>query len=42
VAGETVSLGRVGKVKLDAQKEAAMSEPFTYDASNVERFAKIF
>jgi rhamnose transport system substrate-binding protein len=42
VAGETVSLGRVGKVQLDGQKEAAMSEPFTYDASNVERFAKIF
>jgi rhamnose transport system substrate-binding protein len=42
VAGETVSLGRVGKVKLDDKKEAAMSEPFTYDASNVDRFAKIF
>ena len=40
--GEKVSLGRVGTVTLDANSEAAMSEPFTYDASNVDRFAKIF
>lgn len=42
VAGEKVSLGRVGTVTLDANTEAAMSEPFTYDASNVEKFAKFF
>ena len=42
VAGEKVSLGRVGTVTLDAGMEAAMSEPFTYDASNVEKFAKFF
>ena len=41
-AGEKVSLGRVGTVTLDANGEAAMSEPFTYDASNVEKFAKFF
>ncbi|NDY93998.1 rhamnose ABC transporter substrate-binding protein [Ideonella livida] len=41
-AGETLSLGRVGKVTLDAGKEAAMAEPFTYNESNVDRFAKIF
>ena len=41
-AGEKVSLGRVGTVTLDANTEAAMSEPFTYDASNVEKFAKFF
>ena len=41
-AGDKVSLGRVGTVTLDANGEAAMSEPFTYDASNVEKFAKFF
>ena len=40
--GDKVSLGRVGTVTLDANGEAAMSEPFTYDASNVEKFAKFF
>lgn len=42
VAGEKVSLGRVGTVTLDANLEAAMAEPFTYDASNVDKFAKFF
>ena len=41
-AGEKVSLGRVGTVTLDANGEAAMAEPFTYDASNVDKFAKFF
>jgi len=40
--GEKVSLGKVGTVTLDANTEAAMSEPFTYDATNVEKFAKFF
>ena len=40
--GEKISLGRVGTVTLDKNNEAAMSEPFTYDASNVEKFAKFF
>lgn len=40
--GEKISLGRVGTVTLDKDNEAAMSEPFTYDASNVEKFAKFF
>lgn len=40
--GEKISLGRVGTVTLDANGEAAMAEPFTYDASNVEKFAKFF
>jgi rhamnose transport system substrate-binding protein len=35
-------MGRVGTAKLDASNEAAMAEPFTYDASNVDKFAKIF
>ena len=42
VPGDKISLGRVGTVTLDAQGEAAMAEPFTYDASNVEKFAKFF
>jgi rhamnose transport system substrate-binding protein len=41
-AGEKVSLGRVGIVTLNANSEAAMAEPFTYDSSNVDKFAKIF
>jgi len=40
--GEVISLGRVGKATLDENGEAAMAEPFTYDATNVEKFAKIF
>ena len=41
-AGKTISLGRVGTVTPDANGEAPMAEPFTYDASNVEKFAKFF
>ncbi len=41
-AGEKISLGRVGTVTLDKDNEAAMAEPFTYDGSNVEKFAKFF
>lgn len=41
-AGETVSLGRVGKVVLDANLEAAMAEPFTFNAGNVEKFSKLY
>jgi len=40
--GETVPLGRVGKMTLDANSEGAMAEPFTYNASNVEKFSKMF
>ena len=41
-AGKTVSLGRVGTATPDADGSAPMAEPFTYDASNVEKFAKFF
>ncbi len=41
-AGKTISLGRMGTVTPDADGSAAMAEPFTYDASNVEKFAKFF
>jgi rhamnose transport system substrate-binding protein len=41
-AGEAVPLGRVGKATLDANLEAAMAEPFTFNAGNVEKFAKLY
>lgn len=37
-----ISIGRMGKIKLDANNEAAMADPFVYDAGNVDEFAKIF
>ncbi len=40
--GEQIAAGRMGKITIEADGEAAMSPPFTYDASNVEKFAKIF
>ena len=40
--GGEIPMGRMGKVKLDDNNEGAMSDPFVYDASNVEEFAKIF
>lgn len=40
--GGEIPMGRMGKVKLDANNEGAMADPFVYDASNVEQFAKIF
>ena len=41
-SGGEIPMGRMGKVKLDANNEGAMADPFVYDASNVEQFAKIF
>jgi len=41
-AGKTISLGRMGNVTPDADGSAPMAEPFTYDASNVEKYAKFF
>ena len=29
-------------LKIDASGEAAMAEPFTFDKTNVEKFAKFF
>ncbi|MEZ5477685.1 MAG: rhamnose ABC transporter substrate-binding protein [Thiolinea sp.] len=37
-----VGMGRMGTAKLEEDGSAAMAEPFIYDASNVEEFAKIF
>jgi len=40
--GAEIEMGRMGKVKLDDNREGAMADPFVYDAKNVEEFAKIF
>lgn len=40
--GAEIPMGRMGSVKLDDNSEGAMADPFVYDASNVEEFAKIF
>ena len=40
--GAEIPMGRMGKVTLDSNNEGAMADPFVYDASNVEQFAKIF
>ncbi|WP_322891892.1 MULTISPECIES: rhamnose ABC transporter substrate-binding protein [unclassified Yoonia] len=40
--GATISMGRIGEAVLDDNNEAAMSDPFTYDASNIEEFKSIF
>jgi rhamnose transport system substrate-binding protein len=40
--GASVSVGRLGSVTLDANGEAALGPPFTYNAENVEKFAKLF
>ena len=42
MAGEKISMGRMGMTTLDANLEAAMGLPFTFNKSNVEKFAKIF
>jgi rhamnose transport system substrate-binding protein len=37
-----LSIGRMGEVSFGADGTGPMSKPFTYDASNVDQFAKIF
>ncbi|NRA14893.1 MAG: rhamnose ABC transporter substrate-binding protein [Oceanospirillaceae bacterium] len=37
-----IGMGRLGDAQLDENGEAAMSEPFIYNASNVHKFADIF
>lgn len=38
----SVGMGRLGTTQLDENGNAAMAEPFIYDASNVQDFADIF
>ncbi|EAR50602.1 putative periplasmic binding abc transporter protein [Oceanicola granulosus HTCC2516] len=40
--GAEVGMGRLGNATLDDNNEAAMAEPFTYDASNIDQFKDIF
>lgn len=40
--GAQIAIGRVGKITLDDSRSAAMSDPFTYDASNIDQFSSIF
>ena len=40
--GSSIPMGRMGAAVLDDKGEAAMSDPFTYDASNIEQFKSIF
>lgn len=42
VPGEKISMGRMGTATLDANTEAVMGEPFTFDKSNIDKFAKAF
>jgi rhamnose transport system substrate-binding protein len=32
----------MGSVTLDANREAALGPPFTYNSDNVDKFAKLF
>lgn len=40
--GAAIPMGRMGKAVLDDNTEAAMADPFVYDASNVDEFSSIF
>jgi rhamnose transport system substrate-binding protein len=40
--GTTVPVGRMGKITIDQNGETAMAQPFTFDKSNVDKFAKMF
>ncbi|WP_229256998.1 rhamnose ABC transporter substrate-binding protein [Duganella lactea] len=41
-AGGSISAGRMGSIAIDANGEAAMAPPFTYNKGNVDQFSKIF
>jgi rhamnose transport system substrate-binding protein len=40
--GAEIDMGRMGKAVLDENDEAAMSVPFTYDGSNIDKFKDVF
>lgn len=40
--GTSVPVGRMKQIAIDENGEAAMSEPYAFDKSNVDRFAKMF
>ena len=41
-AGTSVKMGRLGETKIGADGEAVMAEPFTFDKSNIDKYAKLF
>jgi len=41
-AGTSIHAGRMGDIKIADDGSAAMADPFTFDKSNIEKFAKIF
>jgi len=41
-AGGELSMGRLGKVKLDDDLSGPMAPPFVFDAKNIDEFAKIY
>lgn len=40
--GSEIEAGRMGKIKVGENSEAAMADPFVYDAKNIDQFSKIF
>lgn len=40
--GATIPIGRMGEITLDENTEAAMADPFVYDAGNIDQFSSIF
>jgi rhamnose transport system substrate-binding protein len=40
--GSPVSVGRMGTLQIAANGDAAMAQPFVFDKSNVDQFAKLF
>jgi rhamnose transport system substrate-binding protein len=40
--GSEIAAGRMGKIKVGANGEAAMADPFIYNASNIDQFSKVF
>jgi rhamnose transport system substrate-binding protein len=41
-AGGELSMGKLGKVKLDDDLSGPMAPPFVFDASNIDEFSKIY
>ncbi|MFS8110324.1 rhamnose ABC transporter substrate-binding protein [Rhizobium jaguaris] len=40
--GSEINAGRMGKIKVGDNGEAAMADPFVYNASNIDQFSKVF
>ncbi|WP_337270488.1 rhamnose ABC transporter substrate-binding protein [Oryzifoliimicrobium ureilyticus] len=40
--GSEIPAGRMGKIKIGENGEAAMADPFVYNASNIDQFSKVF